>query len=339
MKDKENQNPKFMRIFSALDLITIGIVLLLNTTGVISWKIWVELLRFWPLFIVSAGIGILFDFSIWSKVIGKIITYLLFLAMLFFAGVNTINNSTVVDDFRNGLPNFFTNSLFVFNTSNNDQNKETVYSIADFQEIKELGLKLYNTKGTLTVTDANSDNTIFGVNASYSQYDSEYTIEKSVENEKMNLIFDSGEITNGFMNFSNSAPKYDFVLGNFLQNSNLELKLGAGETRIDLSKIQLTTLKANTAAGKLIANFSDNALPTSMELEVGAGEMEITIPKDAGYKLKYSVGVGGVKIDGQNVGVGLGSKDTLVSDNYSNSTRKVDIKLDVAVGSFSLNFK
>ena len=327
-----------MKIFSALDLITLGIVLLLNTTGVVSWKIWIELLRFWPLFIVSAGIGILFDFSNWSKVLGKILTYLLFVSMLFFAGVNTITNSTVVDDFRKGLPNFMTGSWSIFNTSNNDQNKETKYLKSDYPEVKILDLKLNNSKGTVTLSDINSDNVLFSVNAAYSRNDSEYTLDKTIIDDKMNLVFDSGKFTNGMMFLNNSAPKYDFLIGSYLNDSTLELKLGAGDATIDLKNVALTSLKANTGAGKLTATFTDNTLPGTMEIEVGAGEMEINIPKNAGYKLKYSVGVGGVKINGRNEVGGLGSKDTLVSDNYSTATRKVEITLNVGVGSFSLNY-
>ena len=333
-----NKKPYYTKIFSALDLITIGIVLLLNTTGVISWKIWIELLRFWPLFIVSAGIGILFDFANWSKVIGKILTYLLFLAMLFFAGINTITNSTFVDQFKQGLPNFLTSTWFVFNTSNNDLTKETIYSKADNSGINQLNLKISDSKGTVTLGDENTDNTLFGVKASYGKYDSEYTLEKNITNEKMSLVFDSGKPNNTFMFFNSSAPKYDFQLGNFLKNSVIELNLGAGDARIDLKSSSVDSLNANTGAGKLVAIFTDNSLPSSIDLKVGAGEMDITIPKDAGYKIEYSVAVGGVKIDGKNQSGGLGSNDTLTSENYSTSVRKVDIRLSVGVGSFSLNF-
>ena len=335
---KENGEPRYMKIFSALDLITVGIVLLLNTTGVVSWKIWIELLRFWPLFLVSAGIGILFDFSNWSKVIGKILSYLLFLAMLFFAGVNTITNSTFVDEFRQGLPSFLTGSWFVFNTSNNDQTKETIYSKADNSNINQLDLKISDSKGTITLTDEDTDNTLFSVKALYGKADNEYTLEKTVTNEKMSLVFDSGKLNSNFMFFNGSAPKYDFELGSYLQNSIIELNLGAGDAKIDLKNSSVDSLNANTGAGKLVAIFTDNSLPSSIDLKVGAGEMDITIPKDAGYKIEYSVAVGGVKIDGKNQGGGLGSNDTITSENYATAIRKVQIRLSVGVGSFSLNF-
>jgi len=334
-----HDKPEYMRIFTALDLITIGIVLLLNTTGVIGWKIWVELLRFWPLFIVSAGIGIIFSFSNWGKVIGKIITYLLFLAMLFFAGVNTITGSTLVDNFRNGLPNFLTSSWFVFNTGNNDQVKETNYLKSEYPTVNSVLMDMTFGKGDVLLTDLASDNTILNVNASYSKYDSAYTISNTTDNSKQTVNFDSGKGYEGLMFFSNSAPKYQINFNNELIDSVMNIKLGAGEVRMDLTKIGMNYLTANTGAGKLVATFTSESLPKAMKLEVGAGEMVLTMPKDAGYKLKYQVGVGEVSVDGKEVGVGLGSNNILMSDNYSAATSKIEIDLNVGVGSFKLVLK
>lgn len=331
--------PQHMRIFTALDLITIGIVLLLNTTGVIGWKIWVELLRFWPLFIVSAGIGIIFSFSNWSKVIGKILTYLLFLAMLFFAGVNTITGSTLVDDFRKGLPDFLTSSWFTVNTGNNDQTKETNYLRSDYLGIKEVSMDMSFGKGEVNIADIATDNTLISVLASYSRYDSAYTISQNTDNSKLAIKFDTGKSFEGFMFFSNSSPRYQINLDEALVNNEINIKLGAGEMIMDLKKINMNSLSANTGAGKFSATFSNFSLPKSMDLEVGAGEMVLTMPKDAGYKLKYKVGVGEVNIDGKEVGVGLGTNNIMMSDNYSSSLNKVDIDLNVGVGSFKLVLK
>jgi uncharacterized membrane protein len=45
--------------FGGLIVLLIGIVLLSNTTGFLSWNVWNLLWRFWPLFIVIAGLQML----------------------------------------------------------------------------------------------------------------------------------------------------------------------------------------------------------------------------------------------------------------------------------------
>jgi hypothetical protein len=40
-------------------ILLIGVLLLANTTGFLSWQVWSVLWKFWPLFIVFAGIEML----------------------------------------------------------------------------------------------------------------------------------------------------------------------------------------------------------------------------------------------------------------------------------------
>ncbi len=44
---------------AALLLLTLGIVLLLNTTGAVGWGIWWQLFRFWPLILIAVGLNII----------------------------------------------------------------------------------------------------------------------------------------------------------------------------------------------------------------------------------------------------------------------------------------
>jgi hypothetical protein len=41
-------------------LVSIGVILLLNTSGRLSWGVWIELLRLWPVLLISAGIRLIF---------------------------------------------------------------------------------------------------------------------------------------------------------------------------------------------------------------------------------------------------------------------------------------
>jgi hypothetical protein len=41
-----------------LVLTAVGIVLLLNTLGVLPWERWSEIGRFWPVLVIAVGLGI-----------------------------------------------------------------------------------------------------------------------------------------------------------------------------------------------------------------------------------------------------------------------------------------
>lgn len=47
------------RFFDGLVTISIGLILLGNTTGYLSWSVWWEILQLWPVLLISAGLGIL----------------------------------------------------------------------------------------------------------------------------------------------------------------------------------------------------------------------------------------------------------------------------------------
>ena len=60
MTDHGNTRDTRRRLsIAALLLLTIGIVLLLNTTGVIGWGVWLELFRFWPVILIGVGLNMI----------------------------------------------------------------------------------------------------------------------------------------------------------------------------------------------------------------------------------------------------------------------------------------
>jgi hypothetical protein len=40
-------------------LICVGVILLLNTLGIVSWTSWSEIGRFWPVLVIALGLSIL----------------------------------------------------------------------------------------------------------------------------------------------------------------------------------------------------------------------------------------------------------------------------------------
>jgi len=335
-----SNQPWGIRLFDALTLITIGIVLLLNTTGVVGFKIWFEMFRFWPLILVSIGVSIIFGLSYWGKVFGKGIGYIIFLLMLFLAGLNSITNSSLIDGLRSSLPNFLLTPMFVFSNEGNNQTKETIYSINDYPLVENLTLDLKFGKGDLLINDPTTDNDILQVKSTYSTSDGEYNISNSVKNTTdMSVNFNSDDVVSSNMLFNVSAPFYDMKLSSLLKKVDIYLKLGAGKAVLDFKNLLINNLKVENGVGETNATFTVNSLPVLFDINVGAGEMNITLPKEVGYKLNYKVGIGEVSINNVNKGQGLGSNGTILSDNYNLSTNKTEINLNVGIGSFNLTYK
>ena len=61
MSDDNGQGRTRRRVpVGALIVVAVGVVLLLNTTGVVGWDVWVYLLAFWPVILIAVGLGLIF---------------------------------------------------------------------------------------------------------------------------------------------------------------------------------------------------------------------------------------------------------------------------------------
>ncbi len=81
------------RFFDGLVTVSIGLLLLANTTGFISWSVWWEVLQLWPVLLISAGLGILGKAvgQTWLRVLGTLVV----IAALAIAAASSLASSSV----------------------------------------------------------------------------------------------------------------------------------------------------------------------------------------------------------------------------------------------------
>ncbi len=73
------RKPKRISFLGPVLLIAVGVILLLNTLGILDWSVWWRLLRLWPVLLIAAGLDLLLGrVSIW----GSLLAALLVLAVL-----------------------------------------------------------------------------------------------------------------------------------------------------------------------------------------------------------------------------------------------------------------
>ena len=67
MEEKKSKRVSFL---GPVLLICVGIILLLNTTGILEWSIWWSILSLWPVFIIAAGLELLIGWrSTWASLL------------------------------------------------------------------------------------------------------------------------------------------------------------------------------------------------------------------------------------------------------------------------------
>lgn len=334
----------------AFILIFVGVVLLLNTLGVVSWSIWNYLWRFWPIFLVMAGVGIILGKSRIAGVAIAIVTLVVFVGVFIFS-ISAVSSN---------LPTWLSSIGESLSGDVGDEvTEELVVSSAEYPDVENLDIELNIGAAEFTL-DSDGSRDLFVMNAEYFENFGRPVVEVEEtwdSDDTLNINFDTETDMNLFT-FPTSSPVYGFTLGASDVDADVAIDLGAGKGTVNLSRNNVSGFSAIVGAGELDAmfesvslgefygkvgagqmtvSFLDGSLPVDgASFEVGAGQITLILPEDVGYRLSYSVGVGSVRITGRDFS-GLGrNDDSYESDNYDTAGEKIDIAVNVGVGSFVL---
>lgn len=302
------------RIFSALSVILIGIILLLNSTGTLSWEIWLNMFKFWPLFIVSLGISIIFGGSRLMKFIGSGINFLIFLGVVVLAAVSP----------------FSLNWNIFSGLESQAQTAQYMVSDSDYTNITSKTLDLDIPIGKVNVQDEDAK-FYLDQETTYFSDNEKLTVDQLSMNGNLNLKFSLNSTSN--IGIITHGPRYSFTLGQLKLPADLKLKIGAGSGEIVLSKQSLRDLNLETGVGSLNVQLSADSIPSGIaSLKTGVGSITFKIPSFVGIKINYKVGLGSLSFNNMNLSSG-GGNSTYTSSNFNSASSRMELSVDVGLGS------
>ncbi|MEP7103278.1 MAG: LiaF domain-containing protein [Candidatus Dojkabacteria bacterium] len=309
------------RIFGALTLIIVGIVFLLNTTGILGWGIWINIFKFWPLFIVSAGISIIFRGSRLLKFIGSVITFVLFLIILFLAILNPFQSSTRI--------------FFPFASSSNStiQHANVTIKENEYSDVQNKSLNVDLSMGQVAIVDSESKDYLNLVTDFY--VDSQkVVVTKNLEDSNLSVSLTNNNQNNFFT--GTQGPNYAIDLGQNSIPTNLALNFGAGDSVVNLSSQLINNFSVEVGAGNSTLQVSRISLPTgSFNVKTGLGNLKLSLPSNVGLKINYKVGLGNISLNDKKLSSGTGNS-TFISDNYDTASKNVVINVEVGLGNIDI---
>jgi hypothetical protein len=113
---------------------------------------------------------------------------------------------------------------------------------------------------------------------------------------------------------------------------DLEIYFGAGTSDIDVSSLALRSMEVHMGAGEMKLNL-DGIYPKDVPVDVegGAGEAEIRLPKSMGVVVDAKVGIGGVNTNG------LEKRDGMYyNDAYAEGKPAMHVNVRGGVGDITL---
>lgn len=257
-------------------LILAGVVLLLRNVGVLP-PTWSSLGQFWPLALVVLGV----DLVVGGRVGWPV--QLATAAAVLVLGLGVMLGIQVTRSVASGAPPAPTTSV--------DQPLEGATQAAVHVEFGA---------GTFTVGALADSGERLAVAAledgGNARIGSRYRVERGVGDLKLSVAGEGGGWMPPFLSTGPPSAAMDLRLNPNVPLA-LDAKLGAADSRLDLSALKLSRLDLQTGASSVWVRLPEAAGQTSGRIQVGAATATIEVPAGVAAQIDYQGGVSNLDVD------------------------------------------
>ncbi|TCD10285.1 hypothetical protein EZ449_10725 [Pedobacter frigidisoli] len=325
---------KLDRLIWGILLLFIGGVLLLENFGLIEFY-WRNVWNFWPIFLIIAGVNILFNRN--NSQTGSIVSIAVLvvaLSFLFYKGQQEPTRGNWWGNHAN--KDIDINIDDDDNDNDNDDNSDNDTAFHQLS-LSEPFVAADNAKKTiLNISGGGISFNLNGetselINADVKKKHANFSLKKLITDSATVLTFSMDNKKNKF-NFGDGGNDVDFKL-NKAANWDVYMKLGAGEADFDFTDYKVRTFHFDGGAAALDLKFGDLLPITDVVVKSGVADVKIKIPTNSGCRIKTKTGLSSKDFDGFD----KLSDGVYETSNYKTSTKKIFINLDGGLSSFEVN--
>jgi hypothetical protein len=153
-----------------------------------------------------------------------------------------------------------------------------------------------------------------------------------VSDKKGELVVKQGGANSGSLD-GKARNEWDITMNDEVP-TDLVVKVGAGESDLDLDSLSLTGLDLKMGAGKTTVDLTgDYAKDFDASIEGGVGEATVLLPSEVGVKAKAEGGLGKInakglkKVDGSYVNDAYGESDINISVDVKGGVGEINLKV------------
>jgi hypothetical protein len=133
------------------------------------------------------------------------------------------------------------------------------------------------------------------------------------------------------INFGRIHNKWDLRLTDAVP-LDLNVRLGAGESKIDLRGLDVTALDINMGVGEMTLDLQGpHRKSFDVKIDGGVGSGHLYLPDDVGVRVRVDGGIGSVNARGMTK-----SGHVYTNEAYGKSPVTIDIEVDAGIGSIDL---
>lgn len=322
---------KLDRLIWGILLLFIGGVLLLENFGVIEFY-WRNVWHFWPVFLIIAGLNILFNRN--NSQTGSVISIAVLvvtLSFLFFKGQEEPDrNSWWGHNFKKDID---------VNIDDNDNDSDYNESDTAFKQLKLSEPLVAVDSAKKTILNISGGGVSFNldgetdalINADVKKKHSNFSLTKQITDSTTILNFKMGDKKNKW-DFNDEGNDVDFKL-NKLPQWTINMKLGAGEADFDFADYKIRTFRFDGGAASLDIKIGDLLPITDVIVKSGVAAVNIKIPEGSGCVIKTKTGLSAKDFSGFD----KISDGVYQTSNYKTASKKIFINLDGGLSSFEVD--
>ena len=334
---------KSRKIIKGLTILLIGLILLANTLGILEWSVWYNVIKLWPLLLISAGLSIIFR-ERGLSFLGPLIIFLAIIvgAWTSYSGIDFIREISpdvktlsreIITEVKESpeeetLPEVETSTTpEITSTPEPVIESETSTEIMTVPGIKKAFIELNFDVGTLTLGESTTQ---------LYEYISKYSHKEFEPFEKYSHTGEDAYIT-----IYHSPSSRKFISKNI--KNKLQLKLneeivydlnvntGALHTECNLSEFKIDRLSIESGASDI--NLVIPEYDSKITIDTGVSNIDIAIPNNVGVMLIIDSGIAVKNLDDF-----IKENNNYISSNYNEAEFKTEIKIDCGVSNIDIDY-
>lgn len=313
-------------------LIVVGSVLLLNNLGVLAWSIWATLAQLWPVILILLGLELILGRR--TSALGVILA-LVFVVVTVGSATHHIRMGPATDQ-TSAAPEPVTAS------ANQSAGVGLIGPWSPADGVSHLEVPLGDTQSSQITVNVGAGNLSVGalpgdapnLATADATASSGRGLTKSVSTHggETDLTLAAREPNGFFWPTGQKNQPADSLAVSLARKVPLSLKtnLGVGQANLDLRDLSIQSLDVNSGVGQMTVQFPSGSGQTRANINSGAGgQTTLIIPANVGAYIHTAGGLVSVHVPSDRYTQVV---DGYESNNYSNSTDKIEIYLHLGVG-------
>lgn len=307
--------------------ISIGVLLMLNTTGAVDWAVWSILWRFWPVLLILGGIQMIFGKSLLTGILGGLINSLIIILVLLLAIVS-VNDSEWVNSNFPWWGNVIENPGQAITTN-------LQVDTAKYPNVTKREFTFDLNAGNLTIGETTRNDVHLALTAEHHQDFGQPVLDENLSGETLKVDFSTKDENWTPFIFSPTKREYNFLLGQPNIPTSLDISLNAGSAEANLDNLNISSSAFRLNAGSLSITIADNVkVNGTMDVNLNAGSFELIMPKEIALHIVYESRAGSLNVDGQS----LSGDGVYNSENAQTATSTLNMDIEMNAGSASISY-